>query len=1171
MGSQSRDSLLLIYRSILAIALVLAVGGALSPATAVTYYVGSTGNDNNPGTETAPWATIQWAAETMGPGDDVRVSDGVYGGFQTVRGGTASAPITFSAIGDNVIINSRNRSTPDCINIENHDWIVIQGFKIQQAPRVGIRVVESADVLIRDNEITHCGLDAILCGFAMRVQIIDNVCANSRAEHGIYVSNSHGPNDNPVLIGNRCYGNGRSGIQFNGDCWAGGDGTIDNGIIEGNIIYNNKIKGISLISARNFTVHNNVIYDNYGGAAGIHVTDEPDCNKPSIGVIVNNTIVEPKIACVRITDNSVNNRIFNNVVVGPVLSKIIVDEVGASDVDRKSNIKRTSAAGLFVDPAQRNYRLADHSAALGAGWVTYNGTSAPHADRLGQARPRSGHVDSGAFERNRDSGSLQGELPAVGTTTGITTVELVDAASFAAASVASSDSEDGAGLPAAAVSDTEPAAMGLTGHPRLWLSPERFAMMRAKGCLDTQGNPIPGCQKDGEWTYLDSELPTYWGEEAWHYAVAYIVSGNLSYANDAITYMNNQVATITSDEDRGQTNFLRISDTMRSVCIVYDWCYDLLSQTERNNYLAYINQLMNELWNPNTAPTHSWNGWGLEDPGNNFYYSFMIGTTYAALVTANDQNVQHSLPFRGTVYTDLLEFVRARIEQQVIPEHFNTWGDGGAWHEGNNYGLLTKRYILEMMLLLRDTGGIDYFQQTDFMKGLVYYHLYSMAPDFSMGYPWGDIPSETKPYDTALMLLATNAFRGSVESEYAQYFANNIETSLPWGWWQFVQPYGVLLRDPSIPERDWRQELPNSYHAKGGGWVNSRSGWGVNDVSVSFVCTNRIQQHQAQDQASFHIQKNGMQATNGNLHSSWGIYQMADAFNTLLIDGNGQAYGGDHNNIPELVRDIGFVAKFDAGSDFTYVVGDASDAYYTNAGQFGNGNTRLLDVFTRELVHVFPGYVIVYDRVTPRNSSHLPTWQLHTENNPTQSGNRIDATTGNGKLHTWVLLPTNHTIRIRQHPGGLSFGEATTISSYQTRVDPVTPQANHLLLHVLYVTDAADNAMPGVSRVTSQDGNMVGTKIEETSGNNFVIMFSTDPVLDVPIESVIYDVGYNFDARHFLFGLVPDMQYDVDVATTETGYQVSVSLGTEFRSSSSGTLRFDLRNIVEEERLVAGE
>jgi hypothetical protein len=298
---------------------------------------------------------------------------------------------------------------------------------------------------------------------------------------------------------------------------------------------------------------------------------------------------------------------------------------------------------------------------------------------------------------------------------------------------------------------------------------------------------------------------------------------------------------------------------------------------------------------------------------------------------------------------------------------------------------------------------------------------------------------------------------------------------------------------------------------------------------------------------------------------------MADAFNTLLIDGNGQAYGGDWDNIPELVRDIGFVAKFDGGSDYTYVVGDASDAYYTNAGQFGNGNQRLLDIFTRELVHVFPGYVIVYDRVTPRNPSHLPTWQLHTENSPTQTGNRIDASTGGGKLHTWVLLPANHAIDIRQHPGGLSFGEATTISSYQTRVDPVDAQPNHLLLHVLHATDAADNDMPGVSRVFSQNNNMVGAKIEESSGDNFVIMFSTDPVLDVPVESVIYDVGFNFDARHFLFGLVPDMLYNVDVATTETGFQVSVSLGTEFRSTSSGSLRFNLGTMAEEERLLAGE
>jgi hypothetical protein len=112
--------------------------------------------------------------------------------------------------------------------------------------------------------------------------------------------------------------------------------------------------------------------------------------------------------------------------------------------------------------------------------------------------------------------------------------------------------------------------------------------------------------------------------------------------------------------------------------------------------------------------------------------------------------------------------------------------------------------------------------------------------------------------------------------------------------------------------------------------------------------------------------------------------------------------------------------------------------------------------------------------------------------------------------------------------------------------------------------------VPVVSKVTSQDGNMVGAKIEEAGGNNFVIMFSTDPNVDVPVSSVIYDVGYNIDSRHFLFGLVPDTGYNIDVAETKAGYRVSITSGSEFRSSRQGVLRFDLESQVDGQDIVAG-
>jgi len=46
---------------------------------AATYYVALSGNDANSGAQTAPWRTIQKAADVAGAGDTVLIGPGNYG------------------------------------------------------------------------------------------------------------------------------------------------------------------------------------------------------------------------------------------------------------------------------------------------------------------------------------------------------------------------------------------------------------------------------------------------------------------------------------------------------------------------------------------------------------------------------------------------------------------------------------------------------------------------------------------------------------------------------------------------------------------------------------------------------------------------------------------------------------------------------------------------------------------------------------------------------------------------------------------------------------------------------------------------------------------------------------------------------------------------------------
>ena len=77
-----------------------------NPLYADTYYVATNGQDENPGSETQPWRSIQHAADRVNPGDTVRIRAGDYyvgHGLFFRRAGTAPAPIVFIAHGDGAV------------------------------------------------------------------------------------------------------------------------------------------------------------------------------------------------------------------------------------------------------------------------------------------------------------------------------------------------------------------------------------------------------------------------------------------------------------------------------------------------------------------------------------------------------------------------------------------------------------------------------------------------------------------------------------------------------------------------------------------------------------------------------------------------------------------------------------------------------------------------------------------------------------------------------------------------------------------------------------------------------------------------------------------------------------------------------------------------------------
>jgi Protein of unknown function (DUF1565) len=105
-------------------------------ASAAQYYVdqaNAAANDQNAGTESAPWKTIARANQALNPGDTVLVKAGTYNSYiAPARSGTADARISFKSFGtDAVVIEGAAYG----ILLDGKSYITVQGINFTNLDR----------------------------------------------------------------------------------------------------------------------------------------------------------------------------------------------------------------------------------------------------------------------------------------------------------------------------------------------------------------------------------------------------------------------------------------------------------------------------------------------------------------------------------------------------------------------------------------------------------------------------------------------------------------------------------------------------------------------------------------------------------------------------------------------------------------------------------------------------------------------------------------------------------------------------------------------------------------------------------------------------------------------------------------------------------------------------
>jgi len=305
--------------------------GVVFGSHAATYFVGESGSDSVAGTSRgSPWQTIQHAVDSVEPGDRIVVLSGEYAGARIERSGETNAIIQLhSDIPGAAVLNTPGAGNAHNSILEIETWdgarVVscwdICGFTVVDSPHYGIDARSTQFISIRSNRVFNSTVTGIFTAFSYDAFIQGNECATN-GEHGIYYNNS---SDRFVICDNALHHNTSCGLHMNGDAntpppvgspW-GWDGTISDGVVEGNEIYQNGSggAGINMDGVERTVVRNNLRWDTPNNS-GIAVFQQDGAVASRENTIANNTIVMRSDGgwALNITDaGCVSNVVMNNV------------------------------------------------------------------------------------------------------------------------------------------------------------------------------------------------------------------------------------------------------------------------------------------------------------------------------------------------------------------------------------------------------------------------------------------------------------------------------------------------------------------------------------------------------------------------------------------------------------------------------------------------------------------------------------------------------------------------------------------------------------------------------------------------------------------------------------------------------------------------------------------
>lgn len=525
-------------------------------------------------------------------------------------------------------------------------------------------------------------------------------------------------------------------------------------------------------------------------------------------------------------------------------------------------------------------------------------------------------------------------------------------------------------------------------HPRIYLNEAERARLSA-----ALAAPSPAASRFR--AYVDSALGgnTPYDFQGWHAALIYALTGDEAYGQLAIAHVDAMVAEDEALVAGGSAplvaadSYLEVGPRVGDMAMVFDWCFELLSEEQRARWIGWGNQAVYNVWHHEEASWGGqpmpWSGWAVDDPVNNYYFSFLRATMLLGLATYAEN---------PEAPAQLDHFREAKIEAQLLGVYAAL--EGGGSREGTGYGVAMAN-LFRIYDVWEKSTGEDLAGLTGHARASIAHMLHSMAPTLDRIAPIGDHARDSTAalfdYHRDYLLVLGALYPSDPASQAAR--AALAASSVPEASQGFMR-FSDFLYDPSGLESASLTSLYPAYYAPGTGHLFARSSWDQDATWATFIAGPYDQSHAHHDQGSLTIYQGEWLAYDANIDSQSGIRQEEELHNLVRIEAQGSVARMVEGATPSVM-----LALQDEPSA-AFFAADLTNAY---------GGSDLVEQVRREVVFVKPSVFVVRDRVRTSSASAERVFQLNTPLQPSVSSGRASIDGAVSSLDLFVVRPSGLT------------------------------------------------------------------------------------------------------------------------------------------------------------------